>query len=245
MLAMEGLGYGCRDNGLTFGLNAQLWTVQLPIVGSERTSRSVAFCPTSVRATRIGAHAITEADAGSDVFSLRHSRDALPGGYRAQRTKRLITLRARRGRGWSSPPSHRSGAMGDHGVPGGARTRPASLEPRREKMGLRTVPIGELTFEDCFVPEGSRLGPEGPVRASRRHSLEIERCCILASQLGRDGATARRRGTLRKERRQFGQPIGKFQAVSHRIAEMKLRLETARLLLYKVAWLKKRRTSPP
>ena len=72
------------------------------------------------------------------------------------------------------------------------------------------------------------------------HSLEYDRCAILASQLGAmerqlDGAIK-----FARERKQFGKTIGSFQAVSHRIADMKLRLETSRLLLYKTAWLKQR-----
>ena len=72
------------------------------------------------------------------------------------------------------------------------------------------------------------------------HSLEVERCCILASQLGAMERQLQRAIAYARSRRQFGQPIGKFQSVSNRVADMKLRIETARLLLYKVAWLVER-----
>jgi hypothetical protein len=107
-----------------------------------------------------------------------------------------------------------------------------------EKMGLRTVPIGDLRFEDCFVPEQNRIGPEGAGASISTHSLEIERCCILASHLGAMERQLETAVRFARERRQFGQTIGKFQAVAHRVADMRLRLETSRLLLYKVAWLK-------
>jgi alkylation response protein AidB-like acyl-CoA dehydrogenase len=90
------------------------------------------------------------------------------------------------------------------------------------------------------VPESSRLGPEGAGVSISTHSLEVERCCILASQLGAMDRQLARAIAHSRSRRQFGQPIGKFQSVSNRIADMKLRIETARLLLYKVAWLVER-----
>jgi alkylation response protein AidB-like acyl-CoA dehydrogenase len=108
-----------------------------------------------------------------------------------------------------------------------------------KKMGLRTSPIGELVFEDCFIPEENRLGPEGAGVSIFNSSMEWERSCILAGQVG--AMDRQLEGCIRyaRERQQFGQPIGRFQSVSNRIADMMVRLETARLLLYKVAWLKK------
>jgi alkylation response protein AidB-like acyl-CoA dehydrogenase len=110
----------------------------------------------------------------------------------------------------------------------------------QHKMGLRTVPIGSLHFEDCVIPEHARLGPEGAGVSIATHSLEVERCCILASQLGAMERQLSRASAYARSRRQFDQPIGKFQSVSNRVADMKLRIETARLLLYKVAWLVER-----
>jgi L-prolyl-PCP dehydrogenase len=106
-------------------------------------------------------------------------------------------------------------------------------------MGLRTSPMGELILQDCFVPAENRLGPEGAGSRIFNHSMEWERSCILASHLGvmeRQLETAIRYG---RDRKQFGQSIGRFQSVANRMVDMKVRLETARLLLYQVAWLKK------
>jgi alkylation response protein AidB-like acyl-CoA dehydrogenase len=105
-------------------------------------------------------------------------------------------------------------------------------------MGLRTAPMSDLYFEDCFVPEENRLGPEGAGVSLSTSSLEWERCCILASQLGAMERQLEKAIDYARERKQFGQEIGKFQSVANRIVDMKLRLETSRLLLYKVAWLK-------
>lgn len=239
MLAMEGIGYGCRDNGLTFGLNAQIWTVQLPIVKFGTDEQKGRLLPDLCNGKRIGAHAITEPEAGSDVFSLQTHAAKCDGGYVLNGMKRLVTF---------APIADLAlvfattdPALGKWGITAFIVERGAAgfrANPVQEKMGLRTIPIGELVFEDCFVPEENRIGPEGAGVSISTHSLEMERCCILASHLGameRQLETAIR---YARERRQFGQPIGKFQSVSNRIAEMKLRLETARLLLYRVAWLK-------
>jgi alkylation response protein AidB-like acyl-CoA dehydrogenase len=122
----------------------------------------------------------------------------------------------------------------ERGTPGLTAT------PMQHKMGLRTVPIGELHFDGCEIPASARLGPEGAGVGIASHSLEVERCCILASQLGAMERQLQRVIDYARRREQFGQSIGKFQSVSNRIADMKLRLETARLLLYKVAWLVQR-----
>ncbi|MCB1647883.1 MAG: acyl-CoA dehydrogenase, partial [Pseudomonadales bacterium] len=110
--------------------------------------------------------------------------------------------------------------------------------PARDKMGLRTAPLGEIHFDDCFVADDERLGAEAAGVALSTGFLEWERCCILASQLGAMQRQLEDCIDHARRREQFGQPIGKFQSVSNRIADMRLRLETSRLLLYRTAWLK-------
>jgi alkylation response protein AidB-like acyl-CoA dehydrogenase len=240
MLAMEGLGYGCRDNGLSFGLNAQIWTVQLPIARFGTEAQKQRFLPGLCSGRQIGAHAITEPEAGSDLFSLQTRAEKRDGGYVLNGTKRLVTF---------APLADLAlvfatldPALGNWGITAFVVERGTPgfcSSPVQEKMGLRTVPIGELVFENCFIPAENRIGPEGAGVSISNHSLEVERCCILASQLGAMERQLEETVRFARARRQFGQPIGKFQSVSNRAAEMKLRLETARLLLYKVAWLKK------
>ena len=240
MLAMEAMGYGCRDNGLTFALNAQMWTVQLPIVHFGTDEQKRRYLPGMCAGDIIGAHAITEPEAGSDLFSLRTHARKCDGGYVLSGTKKFITL---------GPVADVALVfatldpdLGQWGITPflvDKVTSGFSASPVRDKMGLRTVPMGELTFEDCFVPEENRLGPEGAGVSLSNHSLEFERCCILASQLGAMERQLETCVSYARRRRQFGQAIGKFQSVSNRIADMKVRLETARLLLYKAGWLKK------
>jgi alkylation response protein AidB-like acyl-CoA dehydrogenase len=240
MLAMEGLGYGCRDNGLIFALNAQLWSVQLPIVtfGTEAQKRS--YLPRLCSGELIGAHGMTEPDSGSDAYKLRTLAKRENGAYVLNGTKTFVT---------NAPvadlavvfatvdPTQGLGGVTaflvENGTPG------FSVGRDIDKMGLRTAPMAELILQDCRVPEQNRLGPEGAGASIFNSSMEWERSCILASHVG---AMQRQLETCIKyarDRRQFGQQIGKFQSVSNRIADMQVRLETARLLLSKVAWLKK------
>jgi alkylation response protein AidB-like acyl-CoA dehydrogenase len=94
-------------------------------------------------------------------------------------------------------------------------------------------------LQDCLVPAANRLGPEGVGAHLFNSAMEWERACILGAHVGAMERQLEECIRYARTRKQFGQPIGKFQSVSNRIAEMKVRLETARLLLYKTAWLKK------
>jgi alkylation response protein AidB-like acyl-CoA dehydrogenase len=239
MLVMEGLGYGCRDNGLIFAMNAQMWSVQHPILVFGSESQKQKYLPRLCRGELIGAHGMSEPDSGSDAYSLHARAKRVSEGYVLNGTKMFVT---------NAPvadmalifatvdPAKKIGGVTaflvDKGTPGFKVSR------NIEKMGLRSSPMGELILEDCVVPVENRLGLEGAGSSIFNSSMEWERSCILGSQVG--AMERQLDGCIRyaRERRQFGQPIGKFQAVANRIADMKVRLETARLLLYKVAWLK-------
>jgi alkylation response protein AidB-like acyl-CoA dehydrogenase len=240
MLTMEGLGYGCRDNGLLFAINAQMWSVQLPILTFGTQSQKEKYLPGLCNGDLIGAHGMTEPDSGSDAYSLHMRAERCDGGYLLNGTKMFVT---------SAPiadlalvfatvdPSRGIGGITaflvEKGTPGFRISRDL------DKMGLRTSPMGEIILQDCFLPEANRLGPEGAGVSIFNSSMEWERSCILAGHIGAMERQLETNIKYARQRRQFNQPIGKFQAVSNRIADMKVRLETARLILYKVAWLKK------
>jgi alkylation response protein AidB-like acyl-CoA dehydrogenase len=239
MLVMEGLGYGCKDNGLIFAMNAQMWSVQLPILlfGTEEQKKK--YLPGLCSGDLIGAHGMSEPDSGSDAYSLHTRAERVEGGYMINGSKMFVT---------NAPfcdlalifatidPSKGIGGITafivEKGTPGFRVSR------KLEKMGLRTSPMGELIFDDCFLPEENRLGKEGAGVSIFNSSMEWERSSILASHIGAMERQLETSIRYARERRQFGQPIGKFQSISNRIADMKVRLETARLLLYKVAWSK-------
>jgi alkylation response protein AidB-like acyl-CoA dehydrogenase len=240
MLTMEGLGYGCHDNGLIFGINAQLWSVQMPIMNFGTDEQKRKYLPGMCRGELIGAHGMTEPDSGSDAYSLKTRAVRCDGGYLLNGTKMFVTnapvadlavvfATTDPGKGvWGI-----TAFIVENGTPGYSVSRDI------EKMGLRTSPMGELVLQDCFVPQENRLGAEGIGSRIFNNSMEWERSCILASHLGTMERQLEKSIQYARDRVQYGQPIGKFQSVSNRIVDMKVRLETARLLLYKVAWLKK------
>jgi len=112
-----------------------------------------------------------------------------------------------------------------------------SVSRSLEKMGLRTSPMGEVVLTDCVVPAANRVGPEGVGMAMFNSSMEWERSCILASAVGTMQRQLEACVDYARMRKQFGQPIGKFQGVANKVADMYLRLDAARLLIYQAAWL--------
>jgi alkylation response protein AidB-like acyl-CoA dehydrogenase len=240
MLVMEGLGYGCRDNGLIFAMNAQMWSVQRPLLTFGSGSQKQNYLPRLCRGELIGAHAMSEPDSGSDAYSLRTRARPVDGGYVLNGSKMFVTNAPIAGLTLvfaTIDPERRLGGITaflvETGTPG------FSVGRDLEKMGLRTSPMAEVILEDCFVPLDHRLGREGAGSSIFNDSMEWERSCILGSHVGAMERQLEQCVRYARERRQFGQSIGKFQSVANRIADMKVRLETARLILYKIAWLKK------
>lgn len=239
MLAMEGLGYGCRDNGLIFAINAQMWSVMLPILTFGTDEQKRKYLPGLCNGELIGAHGMTEPDSGSDAYSLRTRAISKNGGYLLNGTKMFVTnapiadlavifatVDPKKGRSGITTFIVEKDSQGFH------------ISNHIDKMGLRTSPMAEVILQDCFVPEENRLGPIGGGISIFTNSMGWERSSILGSQIGVMQHQLETSIRYARERRQFGQAIGKFQSVSNRIADMKVRLETARLLLYKVAWTK-------
>jgi alkylation response protein AidB-like acyl-CoA dehydrogenase len=237
--AMEGLGYGCPDNGLVFAMNASLWTNQIPILLYGSEAQRQRYLPGLCDGTLIGANGASEVEAGSDIFSMT---------TRAVRRGDRWVLDGRKTWVTSGPVADLFVCYATTDPAKGALGISAFLVPRdtpgfrvvREikKLGVRTVPMGELAFEDCEVPLENLLGREGRGAEVFNCSMEWERGAILASTLGTMRRQLERAIDHARHRKQFGKPIGKFQAVAHRIVAMKLRLETCRPLVYKIGWLK-------
>jgi alkylation response protein AidB-like acyl-CoA dehydrogenase len=237
--ALEGLGFGCRDNGLLFALGAQLWSVQMPILVLGTDEQRERYLPGLVDGTLIGAHAVTEPEAGSDAFSLRATARQDGDDYVLDGAKTFVT---------SAPVADvflvvatiepGSGSRGltaflvDRNTPG------LSVSAPFEKAGLRTSAMAEVSFAGCRVPDTQLLGRERGGSAVFGVAMEWERSFILAPALG----TMRRQldecVKYARARRQFGQPIGKREPIASKLVEMQLRLETSRLLVDRVARLK-------
>jgi len=239
MLTMEALGYGCADNGLLFGLNAQMWSVQQPLVKFATAAQRDRYLPALLQGRILGAHGMTEPESGSDAYALKTQAVKVEGGYRLTGAKTMITNAPVADLcivfATTNPKAGRWGISAflvEKGAPG------LTIGANTHKMGLRTSPLGDLYLDDCFVAEDQRLGPEGAGGAIFHDSMEWERACILGAHVGAMERQLERCVEHARRRRQSGRSISKFQAVSHRIADMKVRLETARLLLYRVAWQK-------
>ena len=238
VLVMEALGYGCQDNGLIFSLNAQMWSIELPLVKFGTPAQQQAYLPGLVSGDLIGVHAMTEPDSGSDAFSMRTRAERHGDHYVLNGTKLYITnapvadvvlvFAAHPGR---PRLAGISAFLVDKGTPGFTVSR--SLE----KMGLRTSPMGEVVLARLPRPRREAPGPEGAGMAIFNSSMGWERSCILASALGAMQRQLETCVEYARERKQFGQPIGKFQGVAGKVADMYLRLEAARLLVYQAAWL--------
>ncbi len=238
MIAMEALGYGCRDNGLVFSIHAHMWSVQMPILkfGTEEQKRR--YLPRLCDGSWVGAHGMTEPDSGSDSFSLM--TEAVRKGdryYILNGTKMFVT---------NAPEAdlilafanvdRRKGLWGITGFLIERGTKGLSVGKKIDKMGLTTSPMAEVIFEDCEVPIENILGREGQGSAIFNHSMGWERSCILASTVGAMEHQLETCLRYAKQRHQFGKPIGSFQLIASKIADMKVRLETSRLLLYRTAW---------
>jgi alkylation response protein AidB-like acyl-CoA dehydrogenase len=235
---MEGLGYGCRDQGLLFSINAHMWTNSIPILtyGTEEQKRK--YLPRLCDGSLIGANGASEPNAGSDIFSMRTRVVKDADGYTLNGTKIYVTNATVADvfavYGTLDPNKGVLGVCGfivEKGMPG------IRAGKKMDKMGLRTSPMAELIMEDCRVPASALLGREGRGAEVFNCSMAWERACILATCLGTMRRQLETCLDYARTRKQFGQSIGKFQSVANRIVDMKLRYETARLMIYKVGWL--------
>jgi hypothetical protein len=237
-IALEALGYGCGDSGLVFSICAHLLSCVVPLWKHGNAAQQRRYLPGLCSGELIGVHAMTEPGSGSDAFDLATSAVPDGDGFRINGTKTFIT---------NGPVADMvivfavtDKAKGFHGgvtaflvdkdTPGFRTSQ------KIQKMGLRTSPFGELVFEDTFVPASAVLGEVGGGAGTFTSSMDWERVCLFASHVGTMERLLEQAVKYARTRTQFGQAIGKFQAISHKIADLKVRLEASRLLVYRAAW---------
>lgn len=234
---VEALGRGAEDAGLVFAACAHLFAATMPIVehGGEALKRRV--LPAMVAGECIGANAITEPGAGSDALALATRAERQGDEYVLDGDKSFVTngpvadvliVYA------STAPEH--GYLGVSAFVVERESGGVMLGEPFHTLGLGSAPIGPVYFEGCRVPAENRLGEEGDGGRIFQSSMHWERCCLFAMYVGAMERQLEQAVEYARERRQFRRPIGKNQAVSHRIVDMKLRLESARLLLYRACW---------
>lgn len=236
--AIEAFACGCEDMGLVFSAAAHLLACVMPIVEYGNEALKEALLPGLCSGEYIGANAITERNAGSDIFALktraiRDGADYILTGSKSYVSNGPVAdyfvIYA------TTNPTH--GYLGISGFVVAKDTPGLMVGEAFHKMGLTSTPASQVYLEECCVPVTHRLGDEGQGSAIFKRSMQWERACLFASYIGMMDRQLERVIVYARERCQFGRPISKKQALAHRLADMKLRLEAARLLLYRACWL--------
>ncbi len=235
--AVEAFGRGAPDMGLVFGSMAHLFACAMPIAENAGESIRQELLPRLCSGELIGANAITEQAAGSDVTRLATRAERAGDDYVITGEKTFVSngpvadvfvVYA------ASQPS--LGYLGlsafvvDRGTPGLVAGEPFG------KLGLGRCPASTLRLDGCVVPAARRLGRDGQGAAIFQAAMRWERTCLFAAYVGRTERLLDRCVDHARHREQFGRPIGANQAISHRIARMWMRLEAARLLLWQACW---------
>jgi len=237
ILALEALGYGSDDGGLNFSICAHLLACVIPIwkYGNENQKKKhlLDLC----NGNKIAVNAMTESESGSDVFSIKTTAKKQDNGFVINGTKTFCS----------------NGPVADvvlvyaltdesKGYYGGIsafivdkNAKGYKVGQQYEKMGLRTSGISELIFENVFVSEEDIVGGVGGGATVFNHSMEWERTGMAACHLGTMQKLLEKSIEYAQTRKSGGEAIGKKQAIAHRIANMKVQLEAARLLTYKSA----------
>ncbi|MEM6277757.1 MAG: acyl-CoA dehydrogenase family protein, partial [Pseudomonadota bacterium] len=228
---MEGLGEGCADAGLGLHICAQLFAVQEPIRHFGTEAQQAKYLTDMGSGAAIGAYALTEPDVGSEALGLQTLAEKDGDYYVLSGTKTyigmapvadVIVVFA------STAPQHKHWGLSVFIVEGSdpGLTRGDA----QDKVGLRTMPMGTLSFDECRIPANRLLGKEGAGQAIFQHTMLWERSLILASHVGAMARQLEQAVTFAKQRHVGGGPILRHQSVSNRLADMALRLETCRLM---------------
>jgi alkylation response protein AidB-like acyl-CoA dehydrogenase len=236
---MEGVGRGCRDNGLIFSLNAHVLTCILPLLEHGSDEQKKNYLPGMVSGALIGANAMTEPDSGSDVYTLKTVATRRDNHFFLNGSKTFVT---------NAPVADLFIVYARTSEAGGFFGNSCFLVPRETpgltvggaiaKMGLHSSPMAEVAMNNCKLPVEALLGSEGGGGILFAASMDWERGLILANCVGAMERQLAELIAYIKDRRIGDKRLQTHQAVTHKLAEMKTRLETSRLHLYKVAWLK-------
>lgn len=236
-IALEALGYACEDSGLTFAICAHLLACVTPIWKHGTEEQKSRYLPELCSGKLIAVNAMTEPESGSDAFNMRtrarKDGDAwIINGVKIFSSNGPIADVAVVYAQTDNTKGYLGGVTGfivEKGTPG------FSSGQAFDKSALRTCPIGELVFDDVRVPESQVIGSVGGGGPIFNQSMEWERTCLVAAHIGKMERLLEQSVAYARTRKSFGKRISQNQAVSHRIVDMKVRLEAARLLVYRAA----------
>lgn len=228
------IGYYMEDSGFVFAINNSLIvsTYLLPTFASGLVIEE--YYPSLINGEMIAAYAITESESGSDSFNMKTTYDEVENGYVLNGRKTYISnapiadifaVVARRDKELSIFLVER----GDEGF---------QVECEIPKMGLEACPMGEITFNNCFVPKSHVIGNVGAGMNITNKVLEWERVCSFASHLGTMERIMKKCIKYANRRKGFSKTIGSNQLISEKIAKMKIDVELGNLLLEKIMNLK-------
>ncbi len=237
----EGIGYGARDNGLVFSVAAHAASCEGPLAAFGSEAQKNQWLPRLADGSAIGATGITEPDSGSNALAMATTAVESRGGWVLNGSKTFVT---------NAPVAElfivyaRTGGSGFSGltcflIPRGAGG--LTIGAPMEKMGLRTSPMSQVFLENCRVPASAVVGGVGSGAMVFNQAMDTERLLVMAPAVGVMERILERCVAHARQRTAGSVPIGKHQSIAHRIADMELDLEAARLLLYRAAWHRTRR----
>jgi isovaleryl-CoA dehydrogenase len=233
-VAMEEVSRASASVGLSFGAHSNLCVNQIRRWGTEEQKRR--YLPRLISGEHVGALAMSEAGAGSDVLSMRLRAEKRGDRYRLNGTKYWITnaphadvlvVYAKTG------PQAGGGGISAFIVERGFKG--FSVSPKLDKLGMRGSDTAELVFADCEVPAENLLGAANGGVAVLMSGLDYERAVLAGGPLGIMQACLDAVLPYVRERTQFGRPIGSFQLMQGKVADMYVALNSARAYVYAVA----------
>ena len=234
VVAVEEVSRASASVGLSYGAHSNLCVNQIRRWGTEDQKRR--YLPRLISGEHVGSLAMSEAGSGSDVVSMRLSARKVGDRYVLNGTKFWITNAPHADTlvvyAKTDPEADGKGITAfliEKGMKG------FSVSKKLEKMGMRGSDTAELVFEDCEVPEENVMGPVGGGVGVLMSGLDYERAVLAAGPLGIMQACLDVVLPYVRERKQFGKPIGSFQLMQGKIADMYVALNSARAYVYAVA----------
>ncbi|MBI5778014.1 MAG: acyl-CoA dehydrogenase family protein [Planctomycetes bacterium] len=229
IIAVEELARACGSTSITLAAHTSLGSNPIYLFGNEEQKKK--YLIPLAKGEKIGGMGLTEPEAGSDVHGIKTTATQTKQGFILNGAKMLIT-NANVGHTFvvaAKLDNEISLFIVERGFKGFSNTKP------EDKLGLRASDTGELVFEDCLIPAENLLGSPGEGFKYMMRTLEEGRISIGALALGLAQGAFDRAIVYAKERKQFGQPIAKFQAIQNMIADMETEITAARFLVYDAA----------
>ncbi len=236
-ICIEELARVCPAIALSVAAHNGLCTSHIAMFGSDAQKKQ--YLPRLVRGEVLGAWGLTEASAGSDAAGMRTTAVKDGGEWVLNGSKSFITHGKIGGVMVAIAVTDRT--KGHRGISAfiiEQGTQGMSAGKKENKLGMRASDTSEVVFEDCRIPASNLLGEEGQGFINTLQVLDAGRIGIAALAVGLAQGAYEAALKYAKERRQFGQPIAAFQAIQWKLADNATRIEAARLLTYRAAYLK-------